>query len=97
MISPRDYLVRKNKVCNKIIIHSSKTYIGEFNQYAKRSIAQDNDARRRSKGEAISIHIITAKLGTRLSIMYEAHICGFYGKPDFIIRLGWNIYVMELI
>ena len=74
---PRDYLVRKNKVEHKIILHSSKTDIAEFNQYAKRSLAQDNDARRRSKDEAISIHIITAKLGTRLNLLYEAQICGF--------------------
>ena len=91
---PRDYLVRKNKVEHKIILHSSKTDIAEFNQYAKRSLAQDNDARRRSKDEAISIHIITAKLGTRLNILYESQICGFYDKPDFIIRLGRNLYIM---
>jgi len=91
---PRDYLVRKNKVDHKIILHSSKTDIAEFNQYAKRSLAQDNDARRRSRDEAISIHIITAKLGTRLNILYEAQICEFYGKPDFIIRLGRNLYIM---
>jgi hypothetical protein len=91
---PRDYLVRKNATHHKIILHTSKTDVAEFNQYAMRSLDQDNDARRRSKDEAISIHIITAKLGTRLNIMYEAQICGFYGKPDFIIRLGKNLYIM---
>lgn len=91
---PRDYLVCENKNHHKIILHKTKTDIDEFNQYAKKSLEQDNDARRRSKDEAISIHIITAKLGTRLNILYEAQICGFYGKPDFIIRLGKNLYIM---
>lgn len=91
---PRDYLVRKNKDLQPIILHTSKTNVDEFNQYAKQSLERDNDARRRSKDEAISIHIITSKLGKRLTILYEAQICGFYGKPDFIIRLGRNLYIM---
>jgi hypothetical protein len=91
---PRDYLVRENCNNHKIILHNSKTDIEEFNQYAKRSLELDNDAKRRSNDEAVSIHIITDKLDTRLNILYEAQICGFYGKPDFIIRLGKNLYIM---
>jgi hypothetical protein len=90
----RDFLVCKKKEEPMIILHSSKTDIADFNQYAKQSLEHDNDAKRRSKDEAISIHIITEKLGTRLNIVYEAEICGFYGKPDFIVRLGRNLYIM---
>ena len=54
----------------------------------------DNDAKKRAKDEATSIHIITSKLNTRLNIIYESQISGFNGKPDFIIRLGRNLYIM---
>ena len=91
---PRDYLVRENCNNHKIILHNSKTDIEEFNQYAKRSLELDNDAKRRSNDEAVSIHIITDKLDTRLNILYEAQICGFYGKPDCILRLGKDFYIM---
>lgn len=90
---PRDYLVKENK-SNKVVLHTSNTDIGEFNIYAKKSLEIDNDAKRRAKDEAVSIHIITAKLGTRLNILYERQICEFYGKPDFIIRLGKKLYIM---
>jgi hypothetical protein len=90
---PRDYLVRKHNN-NKIILHTSNTGICDINKYAKRSLEIDNDAKRRSKDEAISIHIITDKLNTRLNILYEMQICAFYGKPDFIIRLGKKLYIM---
>ena len=90
---PRDYLVREYND-NKIIFHMSDADINEFNIYAKKSLEIDNDAQRKSKDEAISIHIITDKLNTHLSILYERQICGFYGKPDFIIRLGKKLYIM---
>lgn len=89
----RDYLVRENKN-SKIILHTSNTDICDFNIYAKKSLEIDNDAKRRAKDEAISIHIITDKLNTRLNILYERQICEFYGKPDFIIRLGKKLYIM---
>lgn len=60
----------------------------------KKSLEIDNDARKKSKDEAMSIHIITDKLNTNLSILYERQICEFYGKPDFIIRLGKKLYIM---
>ena len=90
---PRDYLVRTHTT-NKIVLHTSNTDICDINKYAKKSLEFDNDAKRRSKDEAISIHIITSKLGTRLNILYESHISEFYGKPDFIIRLGKKLYIM---
>lgn len=91
---PRDYLVRENKVKHKVILHTSDADLCDFNQYAKRSLERDNEAKRRSKDEAVSIHIITAKLRTRLNILFETQIYGFYGKPDFIIRLGKKLYIM---
>jgi hypothetical protein len=93
---PRDYLVRENTKnnTNKIALHTSYANIDDFNIYAKKSLEIDNDAKRRSKDEATSIHIITDKLNTRLNILYERQICEFYGKPDFIIRLGKNLYIM---
>lgn len=90
---PRDYLVKEN-TNNKVILHTSNTVINDFNIYAKKSLEIDNDAKRRSKDEAVSIHIITDKLGTHLNILYERQICAFYGKPDFIIRLGKKLYIM---
>ena len=89
----KDYLVRENKD-SKIVLHTSYDDEDNFNKYAKQSLEIDNDAKRRAKDEAISIHIITAKLKTRLNILYERQICAFYGKPDFIIRLGRNLYLM---
>ena len=54
----------------------------------------DNDAKKRSKDEALSVHIITKALNTRLNIIFESQITQFYGKPDYIIRLGSNLYIM---
>jgi len=90
---PRDYLVR---VINekKLVLHISNVDSCDFNIYAKKSLEIDNDAKRRSNDEAVSIHIITSKLNTNLNILYESQICEFYGKPDFIIRLGKKLYIM---
>lgn len=90
---PRDYLVRTHDN-NKIVFHTSNIGISDINNYAKKSLEFDNDAKRRSKDEAISIHIITSNLRTRLNILYESHISEFYGKPDFIIRLGKKLFIM---
>jgi hypothetical protein len=68
-----------------------------LNKYAIKSLAQDNEAKRRSRDEAVSIDIITDKLNTRLSIHYETDIYGFYGKPDFIIKLGRKMFIMVSI
>ena len=89
---PRTYLVRPH--INKIVLHHCDTHPNEFNKYAISSLQQDNEARRRAKDEAMSIHIITDVLKTRLNILFEADICAFYGKPDFIIRLGDRLYIM---
>ena len=89
----KDSLVLPNDEKSKVICHKSYDDISTFNKYAMNSLKIDNDARRRSTDEAISIHIITAKLCTRLNILYEAQICQFYGKPDFIIRLGKKLYI----
>lgn len=89
---PRNYLVRPQN--NTLIVHHCDTHPDNFNKYAIRSLEQDNDARRRAKDEAMSIHIITNALRTRLNILFEADICAFYGKPDFIIRLGDRLYIM---
>jgi hypothetical protein len=90
----KDSLVLANAPNSKVICHKSNDDIKDFNEYAMGSLALDNDARRRSTDEAISIHIITTKLHTRLNILYEAQICQFYGKPDFIIRLGKKLYIV---
>jgi len=92
----RDYLVLKfNNTSNKkIILHDSHINISDFNLHAKKSLELDNDSKKRSMDEAISIHIITDKLNTRLNILYESQISSFYGKPDFIIRLGKKLYIM---
>lgn len=89
---PRSYLVRPHT--NKIVLHHCDIHPDAFNKYAVSSLQQDNDARRRAKDEAMSIHIITDVLKTRLNILFEADICAFYGKPDFIIRLGDRLYIM---
>ena len=89
----KDFLV-KNTNKNNIVFHISNTNISEFNSYAKYALENNNDAKKRSKDEAASIHIITSKLNTKLNILYESQICEFYGKPDFIIRLGKNLYIM---
>jgi hypothetical protein len=88
----KDHIVCENN--EKIILHTSNTEIINFNSYAKKSLEIDNDAKRRSRDEAISIHIITEKLNTHLNILYEAQISAFYGKPDFIIRLGKKLFIM---
>lgn len=92
-IFSKDYLVKHHDK-NGIVTHSSNIELSAINKYAKKSLEIDNDAKKRSKDEAISIHIITDILNTRLSILYESQICGFYGKPDFIIKLGRNLYIM---
>lgn len=91
----RDYLVLDfNNDSNKIILHESHINISDLNLYAKKSLDIDNDAKKRSIDEAISIHIITDKLDTNLNILYESQISSFCGKPDFIINLGKNVYIM---
>ena len=90
----KDFLVKMSEPQNNIVFHTSDTNIDEFNSYAKYALEHDNDAKKRSKDEATSIHIITSKLNTRLNIIYESQISGFNGKPDFIIRLGRNLYIM---
>ena len=91
----REYLVQENKLGNPFIFEKNKLInpiIFEknmhLNKYAKLSLEFDNDAKRRSQDEAISIHIITTKLATNLNIIFESQICGFHGKPDYIIRNG---------
>lgn len=97
----REYLVQENKLGNPFIFKINKLInpiIFEknmhLNKYAKLSLEFDNDAKRRSQDEAISIHIITTKLATNLNIIFESQICGFHGKPDYIIRLGKKLYIM---
>ena len=79
---------------NGIILHSFYDNLDSFNKYAKKSLEIDNDGKKRSRDEATSIHIITDILNTHLKIIYERQIYQFYGKPDFIIRLGKNMYIM---
>ena len=90
----KDFLVKLREPQNNIVFHTSDANIDEFNSYAKYALDHDNDAKKRAKDEATSIHIITSKLNTRLNIIYESQISGFNGKPDFIIRLGRNLYIM---
>lgn len=89
---PRDFLVREEK--KNLMVHTSNTSIEHMNIYAKKSLEMDNEARCRSKDEAISIHIITSKLNTKLRILYESQLKEFYGKPDFIIKLGKKLYII---
>ena len=89
-IIPKKYLIFQSP----IIIHSTRININNINKYAKKSLEIDNDAKKRSKDEAISIHIITSSLNAHLNIIFEKQIFEFYGKPDFIIRLGKNKYIM---
>jgi hypothetical protein len=84
----------KSRVGLNILLHISTTNVDEFNSYAQYALDNDNDTKKRSIDEATSIHIITSKLNTKLHILYESQICGFHGKPDFIIRLGKNLYIM---
>jgi len=78
---------------NNIKIHKFELQ-NSLNIYAKNSLKYKNDAKKKSLDEALSIHIITNILKTRLNISYECQIPIFYGKPDFIIRLGKDFYIM---
>lgn len=89
-IIPKKYLIFPSP----IIIHLTRIDINNINKYAKKSLEIDNDAKKRSKDEAMSIHIITSSLNAHLNIIFEKQIFEFYGKPDFIIRLGKNKYIM---
>ena len=89
-IIPKKYLLFPSPV----IIHFTRIDINNINKYAKKSLEIDNDAKKRSKDEAMSIHIITSSLKAHLNIIFEKQIFEFYGKPDFIIRLGKNKYIM---
>lgn len=74
----------KNLVFNK-----SAADLCDFNKYSLQSLELDNDAQKRSKDEAISVHVITLMIMHKYtinSILYESQISGFYGKPDFIIQ-----------
>ena len=88
----RDFLVQDQKY--NIILHTSYDNISNFNKYAKKSLEIKNESNKNSNDEALSIHIITEKLNTRLCILYEKQINEFYGKPDFIIKLGKKLYIM---
>ena len=88
----KNFLVKPTP--DNIISHISDVQISNVNKYAKYALEHDNDTKKKSKDEAASIHIITSKLNTHLSILYETQISSFYGKPDFIIRLGKNLYIM---
>lgn len=81
-----------NNSCNSSVGNTSQKY--NLNKFAKNSLKYDNDAKRRAVDEAISIHIITEKLKSKLKILFESQIPQFYGKPDVIIRLGKNFYIM---
>lgn len=89
----KDYIVHPKNTKN-IIIHDYKNKEIGFNKYAKNSLLYKNEGGKRAKDEAMSIHIITNVLNTRLNILYEKQINGFFGKPDFIIRLGKNMFIM---
>jgi hypothetical protein len=91
---PRNYLVCEPTEYKELLVIHMHKHHSILNIHAKRSLERDNDAKRRSRDEAISIHIITDKLNTRLNILYESEICEFYGKPDFIIKLGRHLYIM---
>jgi hypothetical protein len=91
---PRNHLVCEPNEFNELLVMHKHLRHDVLNIHARRSLDRDNDAKRRSRDEAISIHIITDKLNTRLSILYEAEICEFCGKPDFIITLGRHLYIM---
>jgi hypothetical protein len=69
-------------------------YGTDLNAWAIKSMETVNDAGKISLDEAISIHIITNALSTRLNILYEGDITGHGGKPDFIVRLGKNLLIM---
>jgi len=69
-------------------------YGTDLNPWAIKSMESENDAGKISLDEAISIHIITNALSTKLNISYEGDIPGHGGKPDFIVRLGTNLLIM---
>ena len=89
----RDFLVKSSKT-DKLQLSESKLIESNLNKFARKSLERKNEANRYSEDEAKSIHIITEKLNCRLKITYETEICGFYGKPDFIIKLGKFLYIM---
>ena len=89
------FIKHKYKISINKNTNSFKKY--NINKFARNSLKYDNDAKRRSMDEAISIHIITEKLKTKLKILYESQISNFHGKPDFIIRLGKDFYIMVSI
>lgn len=88
----RNWLLKPSS--KRVVVHYCETRPKDFNRYAKKSLTQDNDAKRRATDEAMSIHIITKSLSAWLAIKFEADIRAFYGKPDYIIRLGKNTYIM---
>jgi hypothetical protein len=86
---------------SQVYFHTSNEQIKDLNEYAVRSLELDNDAKKRSKDEAISIHIITEMIMRHSEthakpsyILYESQISGFYGKPDFIINFDDTSYFM---
>ena len=99
----RDCLIKSGR-CSPYYIDThtlhtldTHTYIHnrpKLNKYAQKSIERKNDANKFSESEALSIYIITEKLNCRMKIIYETDIYGFYGKPDFIIKLGKLLYIM---
>ena len=87
----RKYLVDGRIKTYQPILHTSNIDIPDLNIHARQSLKYENDARRHSNDEALSVHIITDKLNTHMYILFESQIHGFYGKPDYIIRLGHKI------
>jgi hypothetical protein len=65
----REFLI--NSSISNLVLHTSNVVLNNFNKYAKKSLEFDNEDNKRSKDEALSIHIITDKLNTRLNILYE--------------------------
>ena len=82
----------KNQYSN-ILTHTFNETL-KLNTYAATSLLRNNDSKKKSPDEAYSIHIITSALKTNIKITYETDIQAFYGKPDFIIRLGKNLFIM---
>ena len=92
----KKYIVSPKEIKN-IIFHLFETntsLIGNLNNYAQNSLKQLNEANKISYDEAISIHIITSILNTKMRIIYEKQIHGFFGKPDFILKLGKKMYIL---
>lgn len=89
------FIIHKPESIINISSEKNKKY--NLNKFALNSLNYDNDAKRRAVDEAVSIHIITEKLKSKLKIMYESQIPQFYGKPDVIIRLGKDFYIIVSI